>query len=217
MFIGHFGVGFGAKALAPRTSLGSLFLAAQFVDLLLPVLLLAGVEQLEVSPGFVAVTPLEFTQYPVSHSLLAVLLWAVLFGGVYYLFNRYHRGAWVCAAVLLSHWGLDALVHIPDLPLYPGSNTLVGLGLWQSLPATLLVEGSVFVAGVVLYLRTTRALDRTGSVALWMLVALLLIIYVANLTGPPPPNVMAFAWGGMAQWLFVVWAYWIARHRAIAT
>jgi membrane-bound metal-dependent hydrolase YbcI (DUF457 family) len=163
MFLGHFGVGFGAKAVAPKTSLGTLFLAAQFVDLLWPTFLLIGLEKVVIAPGITKVTPFDFTHYPFTHSLLISLVWAALFGGTYFLLRRYPRGAWICGAAVISHWLLDVLTHRPDLPLAPGGATRVGLGLWNSLPATLVVEFAIFGAGVWLYLSTTRAHDRTGS------------------------------------------------------
>ena len=213
MFLGHFGVGFGAKTAAPKTSLGTLLLASQLIDLLWPTLLLVGVERVAITPGITRVVPLDFTHYPISHSLAAVLLWAVLFGVAYQALRRYPRGALVCGLAVVSHWLLDLLTHRPDLPLSPGSDARVGLGLWGSLPATLLVELAVFAVGVFLYLRTTRASDRTGSIALWALVGFLLVIYAGNILGPPPPSVSAIAWLGQAQWLLVAWGYWIDRHR----
>lgn len=216
MFLGHFGAGFAAKAAAPRVSLGTLFLAAQWVDLLWPTLLLAGLERVEIAPGATRVTPLDFVSYPISHSLLAVVLWGVLFAGLAWAVRRSARGAMTVAALVVSHWVLDLVVHRPDLPLVPGGGPRLGLGLWHSLPATLAVELAVFAAGSTVYLRRTRAVDRTGSLALWALVALLLLIDVANLLGPPPPSATAVAWVGQAQWLLVAWAYWIDRHRRTA-
>ncbi|HEX6361785.1 MAG TPA: hypothetical protein VFZ93_02430, partial [Albitalea sp.] len=128
MFIGHFGVGFAAKRVAPAVSLGTLFLAAQFIDLLWPTLLLAGVERVEIRPG--ANPPLAFVHYPVSHSLVAVLGWAALIGGLHFGLRRRLRAALVVGAAVLSHWVLDLLVHEPDLPLAPGA-ARVGLGLWH--------------------------------------------------------------------------------------
>jgi len=215
MFLGHFGVGFGAKAAAPKTSLGSLILASQLIDLLWPTLLLVDVERAAIAPGITRVTPLDFTHYPISHSLMAVLLWAVLFGLAYQVLRRYPRGALVCGIAVVSHWVLDLLVHRPDLPLAPGSEARVGLGLWDSLPATLLVELGFFALGVAVYLRSTRALDRTGTIALWAMVWFLLLVYAGNIVGPPPPSVSALAWVGEAQWLFVAWGYWIDRHRRV--
>ncbi len=213
MFIGHFGAGFAAKRLAPQVSLGTLFLAAQFIDLLWPTFLLLGVEQVSIVPGATAVTPLHFDHYPVSHSLLAVVGWAVLVGGLYYLLRRQQRGAIVLAALVVSHWFLDLLVHAPDLPVLPNDSLLVGLGAWSSLTLTLLIEVPLFLAGVWLYARYTVANDGRGKWGLWGLVVLLLVIYAANLFGSAPPSVEAIAWVGQAQWLIVLWAYWIDKHR----
>jgi len=213
MFIGHFGVGFGAKSVVPAVSLGTLFLAAQFIDLLWPTLLVIGLERVAISPGITRVTPLDFSHYPISHSLLAVFLWGAGFGVVYFLLRRYPRGAWACGLAVISHWVLDLLVHRPDLPLAPGLPVFAGLGLWNSLPATFILELGIFAVGVGLYVRTTTAVDRVGSIGLWSLVGFLLLIYFGNVFGEPPPNAVAIAWVGHAQWLLVVWGYWIDRHR----
>jgi membrane-bound metal-dependent hydrolase YbcI (DUF457 family) len=213
MFVGHFGVGFGAKAIAPNASLGSLFLAAQFIDLLWPTLLLIGVETVRIEPGITRVTPLDFVHYPISHSLLAVVCWAALFALVYLFVRRYPRGAVVLGLAVVSHWFLDLVVHRPDLPLYPGSTQLFGLGLWSSVGATLAVELPIFALGLWLYVRATTALDAVGRWALWGLVVFLVAIYLANLFGEPPPNVTVLAWVGQAQWLLVVWGYWVDKHR----
>jgi len=215
MFIGHFAVGFGAKSVAPKVSLGSLFVAAQFIDLLWPTLLLLGLERVRIEPGATVVTPLAFEHYPISHSLAAVAGWALLVGGIYLLLRKDRRGALVLAALVLSHWLLDAIVHRPDLPLYPGSGTLVGLGAWASLPATLLIELPLFALGVWLYLRATSARDAAGRWGLWALVAFLLLVYVGNLFGPPPPDTTAIAWVGQLQWLLVLWGYWVDKHRQV--
>jgi membrane-bound metal-dependent hydrolase YbcI (DUF457 family) len=213
MFAGHFGVGFGAKAVARQVSLGTLFLASQFIDLLWPSLLLLGWETVRIAPGITRVTPLDFVHYPISHSLFAVILWAILFGATYYLFRRFTRGAIVCALLVLSHWLLDALTHRPDLPILPMGDLRVSLGLWNSLPAAIVVEILIFGFGVILYTRATRAFDRAGTIGFWALVVFLLVIYCGNIFGPPPPSVEAITWPGHAQWLLVAWAYWLDRHR----
>jgi len=213
MFIGHFGVGFGAKSAAPKVSLGSLFLAAQFPDLLWPMLLLLDAERVRIVPGATAVTPLIFEHYPISHSLLAVLGWAVFVGSVYLLLRRQCLGALVLAALVISHWGLDALVHQPDLLLFPGGTTAVGLNAWTSLPLTLAIEVPLFAIGVWLYARATTAIDVFGLWGFRSLIGFLLVLYAANLLGAPPPSVEAIAWVGQLQWLFVLWGYWIDKHR----
>ncbi len=213
MFIGHFGVAFAAKKVAPRTSLGTLVLAAQFVDLIWPVFLLGGVERVIVAPGTTAVTPLDFISYPLSHSLLADLGWACLFAGIYKLVKRDTRDAICLWFVLISHWVLDALSHRPDLPLYPGSSTYVGLGLWNSRVGTVIVETAIFALGVTLYARATRPRDRLGSLGLRSFVALLFLLYLINIFGPLPPSETAVAWAALGLWLFVAWAYWLDAHR----
>jgi hypothetical protein len=215
VFIGHFGVALAAKKVAPRTSLGTLVMAAQFVDLLWPVFLLSGYERVIIAPGTTAVTPLDFISYPLSHSLLADLGWACLFAGIYKIVKHDSRGALCLWFVLISHWLLDALTHRPDLPLYPGSSTYVGLGLWNSRVGTIIVEGAIFALGGILYARATRARDRIGFSAFRSFIALLVLFYLMNLFGPPPPSENAIAFGGLGLWLFVAWAYWLDRHRRI--
>jgi len=214
MFLGHFAVALAAKRAAPQISLGTLFLAAQLADLVWPTLVLAGVERFEIRPGITAVTPLEFIHYPYSHSLAALAAWGAALGAAFFLWNREARAAAVLFALVLSHWVLDAVSHRPDLPLTHGGAERIGLGLWNSLPATLAVEGGLLAAGVVLYARTTRPLDRTGRWSLGALVVFLALVYLATLFGPPPSSTAEVAWSAQAVWLLVAWGYWIDRHRA---
>jgi hypothetical protein len=213
MFVGHFGVGFAAKRIAPAAGLGTLFLGAQFLDLLWPSLLLVGWESVAIAPGITAVTPLDFRHYPISHSLLAVAGWSIVVGGAYFAMTDRWREALVVAALVASHWFLDAIVHRPDLPLTPLGPERIGLGLWNSLPLTLAVEVPIFIGGCWLYARATRARDWIGRWGFAGLVSFLVLVYVANLAGDPPPSVEAIAWAGHAQWLLVLWAAWVDRHR----
>ena len=215
MFIGHFGVGLGAKSVVPKISLGLLFIAAQFIDLLWPTLLLLGIERVRIAPGATVVTPLLFEHYPVSHSLLAVAGWALLVGGAYFWLRRDRIGAFILGLLVISHWLLDAIVHQPDLPLFPGSATMIGMNVWSSLPLTLAIELPLFALGVWLYVRTTSAADATGRWGFRALIVFLLMVYAGNLFGALPPSVVAIAWAGQLQWLLVLWGFWVDKHRRV--
>jgi len=214
MFIGHFAVAFAAKKIEPEVSLGTTFAAAQLADVVWPVLVLAGIERVAIAPGDTAVTPLRFESYPYSHSLVAGLLWALAFGGVHYLFRKRLRAALVLGLLVVSHWVLDVASHRPDMPVTPWGALRLGLGLWYSLPATVLVEVAFFAAGVWLYVSATRGRDRVGRYGLASLVAFLVVLYAGNLLGPPPPSIEAIGWAGLlGAAILLAWAAWVDRHR----
>ncbi len=214
MFIGHFAMGFGAKKYAPQVSLGVLFLACQLADLIWPSLVLLGVEKLEISPGATVMTPLDFLYYPWSHSLLALLLWSVLFAGLYTaLRHTGMRAAIVIVLLVLSHWVLDVLTHRPDMPLTLSDTNRIGFGLWNHPVLAVSVELLLFAGGVWLYTGSTRALNRKGSIGFWALVVFLLVVYAANIFGPPPPSSTAVAWSAQALWLLVAWGFWVDHNR----
>jgi hypothetical protein len=215
MFIGHFSVGYAAKRWAPRVSLAVLFGAAQLADLLWPVLVAAGVERVRIAPGFTASTPLEFLSYPYSHSLVTLVLWGALFGWIVGLRASAVPGGSVGPLILVlvvSHWVLDFVVHVPDLPLYPGGPKF-GLGVWNSVAATKSIEISMFAVGVWIYLRETTARDRIGRWATWGLAAFLLVGFLSSGAAPPSVTALwsaAIVLGALTLWL----AWWADRHRA---
>jgi hypothetical protein len=194
MFLGHFGVGLAAKKLTPYTSLGTLLLAAQLLDLIWPVLVLRGVEQVRIQPGITALNPLDFVSYPWSHSLVMAAAWALAFAALYVFVRRYPRGAMVAGAVVMSHWVLDLVSHRPDLPLVPGVGPLLGVGLY-------------------LYSANTEPVDGIGIWALRLFAVALVGIYLASVFGPPPPDDRIVAYSALAMWLLVGWGYFIDRHR----
>lgn len=216
MFLGHYAVAFALKRAAPKTSLGTLFVAAQLVDLAWPAFLLLGLETVRVDPGNTAFTPLDFVHYPWTHSLLFALLWSAAAGGLY-LWRRpgAHRAALVVAAAVASHWLLDFLTHRPDLPLAPGGPK-VGLGLWNHRAETLALETVMFAVGLGLYRSGFPEKDAAGRYGLMTLALVLVGIYAANAFGPPPPSEGAIGAAGLLLWLFVPWAAWVDRHRAPA-
>ncbi|HZO15235.1 MAG TPA: metal-dependent hydrolase, partial [Polyangiaceae bacterium] len=215
MFIGHFAVGFGSKRIAPDTPLTWLLVAPSFLDVLWPIFVLTGVERAAIDPGNTAFTPLDLAYMPWSHSLVMAVLWSILFALVYFAWRRDRRGALVLAAGVFSHWVLDWITHRPDMAIAPGIDTRVGLGLWNSIVGTLVVESTLFAIGVTLYLRATRAKDGIGRWALVGLVVFLLISYVGAAFGPPPPNIQTATMAALiATVVLTAWAAWIERHRA---
>ncbi len=202
MFVGHFAVAFAAKRIAPEVSL-----------LVWPTLVLLGVEVVEIRPGVTAMTPLDFIHYPYSHSLLALAGWSGLLGAAWLLRRRALAPALVIVAVAMSHWLLDVISHRPDMPLTLGGPTRLGFGLWQSIPATIVVELLMLAVGVAIYDRATPNANRLGRNGLRALVAFLVLVYLASAFGPPPPSVAAVAWTAQAIWLLVAWAYWVDRNR----
>ncbi len=213
MFIGHYAVAFASKRFAPRTSLGVLLVAALFLDLLWPVLVLLDMEHVRIDPGNTAFTPLNFVSYPISHSLVAAIGWASLLTILYYALTRYRLGAIVVWLGVVSHWILDFITHRPDMPLYP-SGPVLGLGLWNYPVATVIVEALMYAIGVWIYLRVTRTRDKIGHWGLWLFVIVVGVFYVANIFSPPPTSVKAILIVMIPfVWLLMAWAWWVDRHR----
>jgi hypothetical protein len=216
MFIGHFALAFGAKKIAPMLSLGTLFLACQFADLLWPTLVLAGIEIVEVDPGNTVMTPLNFVSYPYSHSFVALAGWSALFALAYRTIRGWHPIAIATvAALVFSHYVLDVITHRPDMPITLTGSRRLGLGLWNYPGTALAIESAMFIAGATLYLSATRARDRIGRIGLYALIVVLVAMFFAALYGPPPPSPSTVAIGGHLMWLFVLWAYWVDRHRTV--
>jgi hypothetical protein len=213
MFVGHYAVAFASKRATPRTSLGVLVLAAQFIDLLWPMFLLIGLEHVRIVPGITRFTPLDFYDYPISHSLVAVVGWSVLFAVIVFARRRDTTAAFVCSALVFSHWLLDFVVHRPDLPVGIHGPSL-GLSLWNHTAATFVVEGLMFVIGLWMYMRVTVARDRVGRYGLVVLVTLIVSLWIAGPFSAPPPSARAVAWVSLGQWLFVAMAFWIDSHRS---
>ena len=214
MFIGHFGLAFAAKRLAPRTSLATTFVAAQLADLLWPILLLAGVETVRIVPT--SPNPflnLDFIKYPWTHSLITEIILGAVFGAIVYAARRTVASALVVGLLVPSHWLLDLVVHVPDLPFYPGGSARFGFGLWRNPVATIVVECVIFFGGLAVYARSTRARDRIGSYALWLLAVFLLALYYASAAGPPPPTVKVLALMALIGWPLTLWPWWVDRHR----
>ena len=212
MFVGHLAVALGIKRASPRTPLAALVAAAFGLDLLWPMLLLIGVERVRVDPGHTAFTPFDFEHYPWSHSLSMAVVWAVAVGRLAVIVLKRAAAGLLIGLTLVSHWLLDYVTHIADLPLWPGGPE-VGLGLWNSIPGTLLVEGALCAAALGVYLRGTRPRRTAGKWSLWSLILLTTLIWISGPWSPPPPDERAIALVGLAMWLLPVWGSWIDRTR----
>lgn len=214
MFVGHLAAALSAKKLEPDMPLWAGIGAAFGVDLAWPVFLLAGLEVVEVDPSATAFTPLDFVSYPWTHSLVLVAVWATLTGVAAHAVYKNGRVATLLGSLVLSHWVLDAIAHRPDLPLWPGG-PVVGLGLWYSIPGTLILEGSLLLAGVWIYTSMTRATSQAGTWALVGLLGLTTAIWVSQPWAPPAPSAVAVAGTALALWILLPWARWIEKGRVL--
>ena len=214
MLVGHIAVGLAAKRITPRVSLGTTVLAAVLPDLLWCVFLLAGIEHVALKSGRGAVNYLAASDIALSHSLLMDAVWGALLAAAYFFARRYARGAWVLFAAAMSHWLLDFVAHRPDMALAPGAHRHFGLGLWNSVTATVIVEGGMWVAAIIVYPRSTRPKSRTGVYAFWVVIVLLTLAWHGNIAGPPPSSVRAMAVSSLVFFSSIVaWAYWMNRLR----
>ena len=172
MLVGHYAAGFAGKRLAPRVSLGTLFAASLFPDLLVGVDQLLGIEHARSTPGITAFSSLDGYDVAISHSLATDILWSVVAGVAYFWWRRDRRGSFVVGAAVFSHWVLDVVSHRPELPLAPGVHHYLGLGLWNSIPMTFLIEGVFWVVCLVTYVRATRATSPGSTVGLLALIGI---------------------------------------------
>jgi hypothetical protein len=213
MFIGHYALGLATKGLISKKynktpSLAVMFIAVQFLDLLWPIFVLLGIEKVQIDAGNTKLTPLAFTFYPYSHSLLMSIIWGALFGLIYFFITQNRQGSILLFGLVVSHWILDLIVHIPDLPITPFGNLKAGLGLWNYPIIETVIEIGFFIMGTILYFKSVRP---KRKITFWTLISVLLLIHLMNIFGPPPPTVIAIAWAGNLMWLFVLWAWWIER------
>ena len=216
MFIGHYAVSFALKKVDKNISLGMLFLAVQFVDILFFPFVLMGIENFNLIENHTESTHFELSFMPYSHSLTASFVWAF---GVYIAFKLFlpkktvnkNKIAIVMAIAVLSHWFLDLIVHTPDLPLFGDCSTKLGLGLWNNAVATYLLEAILLVLGLVIYLKSTKATTFIGKYGMIIFVVFMLVVNANNIFGPPFGDnvitmsvsalVMYFVFAGVAFWL----------------
>ena len=187
MFIGHYGVALAAKPARKPVPLWLLFIAVQWLDVVWSVLVMLGVEKLRIVKGFTEANSMDLYYMPYTHGLLGALALSVVFGGVAILFLRDRKAATfvVIAGAVFSHWLLDLIVHVPDLPLL-GDTMKVGFGLWRHVWLSLPLELLTLYTGAVVYSRYTPSATRLGDVALWAYVAVLSAVHIYGQFGADP-------------------------------
>jgi hypothetical protein len=200
MFLGHYGLAFALKRAEPKVSLGTLFIAAELADLLWGCFLLLGWEHVRIIPDAIGRTPFDFYDYPLSHSLLAGLVWGMAIAAIYYSWptrdtSRHWQAAALVGAAVISHWPLDVLVHAPDLPLAGQDSPKFGFGLWSHPTVAMIVELSSLGAGLAVYVAMRSRRHPARPLRLCLVVALLVAVYLASELGPPPPSVTVVALG----------------------
>ncbi|KXH76216.1 MAG: hypothetical protein AM326_03265 [Candidatus Thorarchaeota archaeon SMTZ-45] len=226
MFIGHYGIAFALKKYAPKTSLGFLFIAVQLADIAFFTLLLLGIEHARIIPGFTEASPLDLYDFPISHSLLGSLAWTV----ATYLVVRLiplknsnnapyrQRTALILSVGVFSHFVLDVLVHTPDLLLVPGLDIRIGLGLWNSIIATVAVELAILVIGCCIYLRSSPSgVGPAGKYGIYAFLAVLLVIIVITPFMTFPDTLAVAIQGILVYAVLTLTAWWLdsKRHAAL--
>ena len=217
MFVGHYAASLALKSFEKKASLGILFLAVQFVDILFFPFVLAGIERMNIVENFTESTHFELEYMPYTHGLFASLLWAVAAYAVFrWVFVRKQSVAVVVALAVFSHWLLDLPVHTPDLPLWSDASPKLGLGLWNNALATYILEAALLLLALWMYLRSTKAATAVGKYGMVVFVGFLLLVNVSNIFG----DLMVDSRLGLsifalsAYFLFAAAAFWLDGKRS---
>ena len=200
MFVGHYGVALGLKRAEPKVSLGTLFIAVQLVDLLWGAFLILGWEHVRILPDENPLLKLQFYDYPISHSLAGAVGWGLAAAVCYYSWptrdtTRHWQASALVGLAVASHWFLDLIVHIPDLPLAGNDSPKFGLGLWHHVGLSVALELAVLTAGLVIYARGASRRHPIRPVRIGCVLAVLLATYAASLLGPAPASTLAIGAG----------------------
>jgi len=216
MFVGHYATCLALKTFEKRVSLGVLFLAVQFIDILFFPFVLLGIERINIIENFTQSTHFELEYMPYTHGLVGSLFWAA---AAYALFKwivvKKHEIALVVALAVFSHWILDVIVHTPDLPLWNDASLKVGFGLWNNAIATYALEAALLLGALWLYLRSTTATTAIGKYGMGVFVVLLLLVNIVNIFGPlQGDSKVALAIAALASYfLFAAIAHWLDKKR----
>jgi hypothetical protein len=196
MFLGHYGLALAAKRLEPKVSLGTLFFATQVLDILWGAFLLLGWEHVRILPDDNPLLVLQFYDYPISHSLVAALGWGLAAAVLYYSWptrdtTRHWQAAALVGAVAASHWLLDLVVHLPDLPILDAESPKFGFGLWRHVGVSVGLELVVLAAGFAVYVRSRSRRHPVRRIRLAIVLLPVVAIYLVSLLSSEPPSVTA--------------------------
>ena len=223
MFIGHYGIGFALKKFDSLLSLGWLFIAVQFVDIIWTILIFFGIERVEIVPGITEANPLDFVHYPFTHSLVAFVVWSVIVGLIVFLGKFKSSLSKMSLGLLLgfgvfSHFLLDLIVHRPDLPVMGDDSMMLGFGLWNYTAIAYILEMLIFIGGAYVYFRAKGNLTKSKKTGLVLFIVILLIINLANLYGPPPEDTRMIAVVGFVSFiLFALFGFWVDKEKVKST
>ncbi len=151
MFVGHFAVAFLLWKLIPQVPLPVILIAVSFPDLLWSILVPAGIEKVRINPDSPLQKFIVFEKFPYSHSLVLGSVLSLPLGLLIAGVLNYPLVVPMFVAGSASHWLLDTVVHLKDLPVlgFDGDRK-VGAGLWKSGPLAFAVEYA-FYAIVTLF------------------------------------------------------------------
>lgn len=212
MFVGHLAVALAAKRAAPNANLGWLVAGVSALDLVWPIFVLTGIERVSFAAGATAFTPLVFDSYPWSHSLVMSVVWGLVLVAIGRA-ARVPASPALLVALVVSHWVLDFISHAPDMPLWPGNSPRFGLALWNSIPATLIIEGAMWIAGIVMYRSVLARTRQRPGWPFWSFVVVCTLMWVAGPWSPPPPSVTAIGLFSLVGWIVIPWSAWADRAR----
>ena len=217
MFVGHYAASLALKSFEQKVSLGVLFLAVQFVDILFFPFVLAGIERMNIVENFTQSTHFELVYMPFTHGLLASLLWAVAAFAVFrWVVVKKQSVAVVVALAVFSHWLLDLPVHTPDLPLWSDASPKLGFGLWNNAVATYLLEAALLLLALWMYLRSTKATTAIGKYGMPVFIGFLLLVNVSNIFGAPmvDSKIGLSIFALSSYFLFAAVAFWLDQKRS---
>ena len=216
MFVGHYAAGLALKNYERRVSLGVLFLAVQFVDILFFPFVLLGIERINIVENFTQSTHFELEYMPYTHSLIGSVVWAALAYAVFrWVIVKQQGVAVVVALAVFSHWLFDLIMHTPDLPLWNDASVKLGLGLWNNAVAAYTLEAAILLGALWLYLRRSSAMTKLGKYGMAVFVAAMLLINLGNIFAPlqSDSKVALAVFALFAYFLFATIAFWLAKQR----